>query len=84
MTAETSGSVERARRANEFAKPKHPGIGANLPDGARFTTIEVKTNFLGTVREDGAIRGRAASERGPMPAGSDFRPPRAPLLRHLA
>ena len=84
MTVPPPSSAERARRANEFAKPKHPGIGANLPDGARFTTIEVKTNFLGTVREDGAIRGRAASERGLTPAGSDFRPPRAPLLRHLA
>jgi uncharacterized protein (TIGR00369 family) len=35
------------------------GIGANLPAGASFTTIELKTNFLGTVREGGAIRGRA-------------------------
>jgi 1,4-dihydroxy-2-naphthoyl-CoA hydrolase len=35
------------------------GIGANLPDGASFTTIELKANFLGTVREGGAIRGRA-------------------------
>jgi uncharacterized protein (TIGR00369 family) len=41
------------------------GIGANLPDGASFTTIELKTNFLGTVREGGAIRGRAVpSHRG--------------------
>jgi 1,4-dihydroxy-2-naphthoyl-CoA hydrolase len=103
---------ERARRANEFAKHKHPGmvgvevlradedevvgrldvthelvagtgflwapvvitladwlcavgIGANLPAGASFTTIELKTNFLGTVREGGAIRGRAVpSHRG--------------------
>ena len=31
------------------------GTVASLPDGARgFTTIEIKTNFLGTVRE-GAI-----------------------------
>jgi len=36
------------------------GIGANLPAGASFTTIELKTNFLGTVREGGAIRGRAS------------------------
>lgn len=35
------------------------GIGANLPEGASFTTIELKTNFLGTVREGGAVRGRA-------------------------
>ena len=35
------------------------GIGSNLPQGASFTTIELKTNFLGTVREGGAIRGRA-------------------------
>jgi uncharacterized protein (TIGR00369 family) len=41
------------------------GIGANLPAGASFTTIELKTNFLGTVREGGAIRGRAVpSHRG--------------------
>jgi len=106
MTAPPPSSAERAQRANEFAKPKHPGIvgvtilsaeadevvgrldvtaelvagtgflwapvvvtladwlcavgiGANLPDGASFTTIELKTNFLGTVREGGAIRGRA-------------------------
>ena len=30
-----------------------------LPEGAGFTTIEIKTNFLGTVREGGAVRGRA-------------------------
>lgn len=35
------------------------GIGQHLPEGAGFTTIEIKTNFLGTVREGGAIRGRA-------------------------
>jgi 1,4-dihydroxy-2-naphthoyl-CoA hydrolase len=35
------------------------GIGAHLPEGASFTTIEIKTNFLGTVREGGAILGRA-------------------------
>jgi uncharacterized protein (TIGR00369 family) len=35
------------------------GIGPNLPEGASFTTIELKTNFLGTVREGGAIRGTA-------------------------
>jgi uncharacterized protein (TIGR00369 family) len=35
------------------------GMGPNLPEGASFTTIELKTNFLGTVREGGAIAGRA-------------------------
>jgi len=27
------------------------GCGANIPDGASFTTIELKSNFLGTTRE---------------------------------
>ena len=35
------------------------GIGESLPEGAGFTTIEIKTNFLGTVREGGAIFGKA-------------------------
>jgi uncharacterized protein (TIGR00369 family) len=35
------------------------GMGPNLPEGASFTTIEIKTNFLGTVRAGGAIVGRA-------------------------
>jgi uncharacterized protein (TIGR00369 family) len=35
------------------------GMGPNLPEGASFTTLELKANFLGTVREGGAIRGRA-------------------------
>jgi uncharacterized protein (TIGR00369 family) len=35
------------------------GMGPNLPAGASFTTVELKANFLGTVREGGAIRGRA-------------------------
>jgi 1,4-dihydroxy-2-naphthoyl-CoA hydrolase len=35
------------------------GIGQHLPAGAGFTTIELKANFLGTVREGGAVRGRA-------------------------
>ena len=35
------------------------GIGPSLPEGAGFTTIEIKTNFLGTVREGGAVFGRA-------------------------
>lgn len=35
------------------------GIASQLPEGASFTTLEIKTNFLGTVREGGAINGRA-------------------------
>ena len=35
------------------------GIGESLPEGAGFTTIEIKTNFLGTVRAGGAVAGRA-------------------------
>lgn len=35
------------------------GMGENLPEGAGFTTIEIKTNFIGTVRKGGAVRGRA-------------------------
>ena len=35
------------------------GVGANLPEGGSFTTIELKANFLGTVREGGSIRGTA-------------------------
>jgi 1,4-dihydroxy-2-naphthoyl-CoA hydrolase len=35
------------------------GIGPNLPEGASFTTVELKANFLGTVREGGSIRGTA-------------------------
>lgn len=35
------------------------GMGPNLPEGASFTTLEIKANFLGTVREGGAIAGRA-------------------------
>jgi uncharacterized protein (TIGR00369 family) len=35
------------------------GIGPHLPPGASFTTLEIKTNFLGTVREGGAVLGRA-------------------------
>jgi len=37
------------------------GTGANLAEGESFTTIELKANFLGTVRLGGAIRGRAAA-----------------------
>jgi 1,4-dihydroxy-2-naphthoyl-CoA hydrolase len=35
------------------------GTGASIPPDASFTTIELKTNFLGTVREGGAVAGRA-------------------------
>ena len=35
------------------------GIGPHLPPGASFTTLEIKTNFLGTVRAGGAIFGKA-------------------------
>ena len=34
-------------------------MGPNLPEGASFTTIELKANFVGTVGEGGAIVGRA-------------------------
>ncbi|MDE3096706.1 MAG: PaaI family thioesterase [Chloroflexota bacterium] len=35
------------------------GMGPNLPEGASFTTVELKANFVGTVREGGAVRGVA-------------------------
>ena len=35
------------------------GTGASIPEGASFTTIELKANFLGTVRVGGAVSGRA-------------------------
>jgi len=35
------------------------GMGPNLPEGASFTTIELKANFVGTVSEGGSIVGRA-------------------------
>ena len=35
------------------------GIGESLPEGSFFTTLEIKTNFLGTVRAGGAIAGKA-------------------------
>lgn len=35
------------------------GIGLSLSEGVGFTTIEIKTNFLGTVRLGGAVFGRA-------------------------
>jgi 1,4-dihydroxy-2-naphthoyl-CoA hydrolase len=41
------------------------GTGSSLPEDASFTTLEMKANFLGTVREGGAIAGRArAVHRG--------------------
>jgi uncharacterized protein (TIGR00369 family) len=35
------------------------GIGPHLPAGASFTTLEIKANFVGTVRAGGAIAGKA-------------------------
>ncbi len=35
------------------------GIGPHLPEGSSFTTLEIKTNFLGTVRKGGSIFGKA-------------------------
>jgi len=35
------------------------GAGANVPDGASFTTVELKTNFLGTARPGDVIVGEA-------------------------
>lgn len=35
------------------------GIGDHLPEGASFTTLEIKTNFMGTVGLGGAILGKA-------------------------
>ncbi len=35
------------------------GIGEHLGPDQSFTTVEIKTNFVGTVREGGAIKGRA-------------------------
>jgi uncharacterized protein (TIGR00369 family) len=35
------------------------GAGANVPDGASFTTVELKTNFLGTARPGDVILGEA-------------------------
>lgn len=35
------------------------GIGESLPEGSSFTTLEIKTNFLGTVRQGGAVVGKA-------------------------
>jgi len=35
------------------------GTGANLPDGATFTTVELKTNFLGSARPGEVVVGEA-------------------------
>jgi len=35
------------------------GVGQSLPEAASFTTLEIKTNFLGTVGQGGAIFGKA-------------------------
>lgn len=35
------------------------GVGASLAAGYSFTTVELKTNFLGTVREGATVTGRA-------------------------
>lgn len=35
------------------------GMGLHLPTGTGFTTLELKANFLGSVREGGAIHGEA-------------------------
>jgi uncharacterized protein (TIGR00369 family) len=35
------------------------GMSPNLPEGASFTTVELKTNFLGSAREGEVVTGRA-------------------------
>jgi uncharacterized protein (TIGR00369 family) len=35
------------------------GIGPHLPEGASFTTLEIKANFVGTARAGSAIAGKA-------------------------
>tara|TARA_R110002110_G_scaffold45692_2_gene138989 strand:+ start:3112 stop:3531 length:420 start_codon:yes stop_codon:yes gene_type:complete len=35
------------------------GMSPNLPEGASFTTVELKTNFLGSAREGEVVSGRA-------------------------
>ena len=35
------------------------GMSPNLPEGASFTTVELKTNFLGSAREGELVTGRA-------------------------
>ena len=35
------------------------GCGMNIPEGASFTTIELKVNFLGSAKADQLVTGRA-------------------------
>lgn len=35
------------------------GMSPNLPQGASFTTVELKTNFLGSAKEGEVVSGRA-------------------------
>jgi 1,4-dihydroxy-2-naphthoyl-CoA hydrolase len=35
------------------------GTGANIPEGATFTTVELKTNFLGSARPGEVVTGEA-------------------------
>jgi uncharacterized protein (TIGR00369 family) len=35
------------------------GTGVNLPEGATFTTVELKTNFLGSARPGEVVEGEA-------------------------
>lgn len=35
------------------------GMSPNLPEGASFTTVELKTNFLGSAKEGDIVSGRA-------------------------
>lgn len=35
------------------------GTGQHVPEGGSFTTVELKANFLGTVREGGAVIAKA-------------------------
>jgi 1,4-dihydroxy-2-naphthoyl-CoA hydrolase len=35
------------------------GVGYHLPEGASFTTIEIKTNFLSSAKEGERVTGRA-------------------------
>jgi uncharacterized protein (TIGR00369 family) len=41
------------------------GTGINIPDGATFTTVELKTNFVGSARPGDVVAGEAVpSHRG--------------------
>ena len=40
------------------------GTGINIPDGATFTTVELKTNFLGPVRGEDVIAEASIVKRG--------------------